>query len=165
MSFHPLAIIRELRESIANHDRPLEGLRFGVKANAVKFRKEIDELRGSFVEDLNQNSNTSEEPDPTPDPISPPIPVSPFSPSESRQAVESSHSRTSLKEVEFPLRKNKRRDGIIQYLTRKHGGNVHDKGIVIITSKSLDTDNSNSTDTRNVVDLMADKTYFVPGVH
>jgi hypothetical protein len=25
-------------------------------------------------------------------------------------------------------------DGIISYLTRKHGGNVHDKGIVTITS-------------------------------
>jgi hypothetical protein len=29
-------------------------------------------------------------------------------------------------------------DGIISYLTRKHGGNVHDKGIVTITSKSVD---------------------------
>jgi hypothetical protein len=29
-------------------------------------------------------------------------------------------------------------DGIISYLTKKHGGNVHDKGIVTITSKSVD---------------------------
>jgi hypothetical protein len=36
----------------------------------------------------------------------------------------------SLK-ADFPL------DGIIAYLTRKHGGNVHEKGIVTITSKSV----------------------------
>jgi hypothetical protein len=39
--------------------------------------------------------------------------------------------------VEFPLKENKSLDGIISYLIRKHGGNVHDKGIVTITSKSV----------------------------
>jgi hypothetical protein len=29
-------------------------------------------------------------------------------------------------------------EGIISYLTKKHGGSVHDKGIVEITSKSVD---------------------------
>jgi hypothetical protein len=42
----------------------------------------------------------------------------------------------SLKAVEFPLKEAKPFDGIISYLTRKHGGNVHEKGIVTITSKS-----------------------------
>jgi hypothetical protein len=28
-------------------------------------------------------------------------------------------------------------EGIISYLTKKHGGNVHEKGIVTITSKSV----------------------------
>jgi hypothetical protein len=28
-------------------------------------------------------------------------------------------------------------DGIISSLTRKHGGDVHDKGIITITSKSM----------------------------
>jgi hypothetical protein len=45
---------------------------------------------------------------------------------------------TSQKEVEFPLQEPKSVDGIISYLTRKHGGNVHEKGIVTITSKSLE---------------------------
>jgi hypothetical protein len=37
----------------------------------------------------------------------------------------------------FLLRKPESLDGIISYLTRKHGGNVHDKGIVTLTSKSV----------------------------
>jgi hypothetical protein len=36
----------------------------------------------------------------------------------------------SLKGVAFPLQEAKSFDGIISYLTRKHGGNVHEKGIV-----------------------------------
>jgi hypothetical protein len=28
-------------------------------------------------------------------------------------------------------------EGIISYLTKKHGGNVHEKGIVTIASKSV----------------------------
>jgi hypothetical protein len=32
----------------------------------------------------------------------------------------------SLKEAEFPLQDSKSVDGIVSYLTRKHGGNVHD---------------------------------------
>jgi hypothetical protein len=38
-------------------------------------------------------------------------------------------------EVELPLTEAKSRDGIIFYLTRKHGGNVNDKGIVTLMSK------------------------------
>jgi hypothetical protein len=41
-------------------------------------------------------------------------------------------------EVEFPLKEAKSLEGIIFDLTRKHGGNVHDKGIVTITSKSVE---------------------------
>jgi hypothetical protein len=37
--------------------------------------------------------------------------------------------------VEFPLKEAESSEGIISYLTRKYGGNVHDKGIVTITSK------------------------------
>jgi hypothetical protein len=46
----------------------------------------------------------------------------------------------SLAEDEFPLKAPGSREGINSYLTRKHGGNVHDKGIVTITSKSVDED-------------------------
>jgi hypothetical protein len=48
-------------------------------------------------------------------------------------------------------------DGIISYLTKKHGGNVHDKGIVRITSKSV-WDEGYSV--RNVADLTDDR-YFI----
>jgi hypothetical protein len=47
------------------------------------------------------------------------------------------HSARSFTEVEFPLEKPARSGGIISYLTKKHGGNVHEKGIVTITSKSV----------------------------
>jgi hypothetical protein len=45
-------------------------------------------------------------------------------------------------------------DGIISYLTRKHGGNVHDKGIVTITSKST-WSNDPKYALRNLADLTA----------
>jgi hypothetical protein len=51
----------------------------------------------------------------------------------------------------FPLRKPNSLEGVISYLTRKHGGNVHDKGIVTITSKSDKYD-----DVRKVADLTSD---------
>jgi hypothetical protein len=51
--------------------------------------------------------------------------------------------------TQFPLREAKSVDGIISYLTQKHGGNVHDKGIVTITSKSVRGDDV----PRNVADL------------
>jgi hypothetical protein len=41
---------------------------------------------------------------------------------------------------EIPLKQAKSQDGIISYLTKKHGGNVHEKGIVTITSKSVHHD-------------------------
>jgi hypothetical protein len=58
----------------------------------------------------------------------------------------------SLKKAEFPLQEAKTVQGIISYLTRKHGGNVHDKGIVTITSKSVSSD----YDLRNAADFTSD---------
>jgi hypothetical protein len=43
----------------------------------------------------------------------------------------------SPKEIECPFLEANRLDGILTLLARKHGGNVHDKGIVTITSKSV----------------------------
>jgi hypothetical protein len=37
-----------------------------------------------------------------------------------------------LTEVKFPLKKAKSLDGVVSYLSRKHAGNVHDKGIITI---------------------------------
>jgi hypothetical protein len=41
--------------------------------------------------------------------------------------------------VEIPITTAKSLDGIIAYLTKEHGGNVHEKGIVNVTSKSVDS--------------------------
>jgi hypothetical protein len=42
-----------------------------------------------------------------------------------------------MKKVEIPMEEANSLEGIILHLTKKHGGNVHDKGIVTITSKSV----------------------------
>jgi hypothetical protein len=44
---------------------------------------------------------------------------------------------TSQNRVEIQMKEAKSLDGIISYLTQKHGGNVHENGIVTITSKSV----------------------------
>jgi hypothetical protein len=42
-----------------------------------------------------------------------------------------------VKSLDFPLKDARSLEGIISFLTKKHGGNVHEKGIVTITSKSV----------------------------
>jgi uncharacterized coiled-coil protein SlyX len=70
--------------------------------------------------------------------IAAPTPVLPVSPSK------------PVKAVGFPLHELKSVRGIICYLTRKHGGNVHDKGVVTITSQSVyDGTVSNTADLTN----------------
>jgi hypothetical protein len=61
------------------------------------------------------------------------------------------------KEVEFLFMDVKPLDGIISYLTRKHDRNVHDKGIVTITSKSVYPDAEHAP--RNVADLNSDSSF------
>jgi hypothetical protein len=68
--------------------------------------------------------------------------------------VRPDYPRRTLTEVEFPESGN----GVISYLTRKHGGNVHDKGIVTITSKSVKGDNP-WFDAENVADLTDDSQF------
>jgi hypothetical protein len=55
-------------------------------------------------------------------------------------------------EVQCPYRANEPLNGIIAYLTRKYGGNVHDRGIVTITSKSVYSSDPGFA-VRNVADL------------
>jgi hypothetical protein len=54
--------------------------------------------------------------------------------------------------LDFPLRNPNSKEGIIAYLTLRHDGNVHDKGIVTITSKSVNPHTSEFA-VRNVADL------------
>jgi hypothetical protein len=61
----------------------------------------------------------------------------------------------SLSKAEFPMKAPQSLEGIISYLTKKHGGNVHEKGIVTITSKSVVNDNGRYP-LKNVADLTSD---------
>jgi hypothetical protein len=62
-------------------------------------------------------------------------------------------------EVQCPNHVGEPLDGIITYLMRNAGGNVHDKGIVTITAKSVFS-NDPQFAARNVADLTSD-TKFV----
>jgi predicted nucleic acid-binding Zn-ribbon protein len=57
-------------------------------------------------------------------------------------------------QVEIPMKVTKSLDGIISYLTKKHGGNVSEKRIVTITSKSFHRDPKYAL--RTVADLTSD---------
>jgi chaperonin cofactor prefoldin len=64
----------------------------------------------------------------------------------------------SLDDIGFPLKEDKSLDGIISHLTRKHG-NVHDKGIVVLTSKSTKEGDS-FWSVRNVSDLTPESVFI-----
>jgi hypothetical protein len=68
----------------------------------------------------------------------------------------------ALSEVEIPMKGEKSLDGIISYLAAKHAGNVHERGIVTVTSKSVrDHDEPNYAVT-NVADI-ASTSRFLSG--
>jgi uncharacterized coiled-coil protein SlyX len=121
----PLSVLTELKESIANHDRQLESLDYRISALERNLTCEIEAVQSS-----------SRAPIPTATPL------------------QSVSPTKSLNEVEFPFKDAKRLDGIISFLTRKHCGNVHDKGTVTIASKSVDDDPAYAA--RNVAALTSD---------
>jgi hypothetical protein len=59
---------------------------------------------------------------------------------------------------EFPMKKPKSLEGIIAHLTKKHGGNVQERGVVTITSKSVDKDPSCLL--KHVADLTTDTGFY-----
>jgi hypothetical protein len=67
-------------------------------------------------------------------------------------AVALNSDAESANKIEFPLKQTNSEQRIISYLTKKHGGNVHTKGVVTITSKSLYADQTWNA-VKNVVDL------------
>jgi hypothetical protein len=102
--------------------------------------------RETNLQPLKSSPRPSSPPSPSPiQPVrvSPSTPVPPVSPSK------------SLKATKFPLKEAESLEGIISYLTRKHGGNVDEKGIVTINSKSVDRD----CPVRNVADLTSDSEF------
>jgi hypothetical protein len=60
--------------------------------------------------------------------------------------------------VEFPLTEKTSLVGLIAYLTRKHGGNVHARGIVTLTLKSMLDGTTYAV--RNVLDLTSDPYFY-----
>jgi hypothetical protein len=62
--------------------------------------------------------------------------------------------------IQCPLPVDKSLDGVIAYLTRKHRGNVHDLGIVTVTSKSLSLCNSGRA---NVVNFAGSSCFWSAG--
>jgi hypothetical protein len=60
--------------------------------------------------------------------------------------------------VEIPMKKGNPLERIISYLTKKHGGNVHEKGIVTITSKSVDDDPEFAP--QNLADLTSESEFL-----
>jgi uncharacterized coiled-coil protein SlyX len=126
ISSQPLAIA-ELKESITKHERRLYSLDSRISVIEMNLRTELEELKsGSRA------------------PIATPTPVPP-----------DSHSK-SPKAAEFPLKQGRLLDGIISHLTWKHGGNVHDKGIVRISSMSVW---SGAWAVRNAADLTSGSSF------
>jgi uncharacterized coiled-coil protein SlyX len=124
-----LLAIAELKGSIVDDERHLKRLDCRIPGLEPNLKTELKELKPG-----------------SPAPQATPTPVPPISPSK------------SLKEVEFPLNEAESFDGIIFYLTRKHGGNVHDKGIVTITTKSVGT--SARPIVRNLADFTPYSNFF-----
>jgi hypothetical protein len=67
--------------------------------------------------------------------------------------------KTAVSEWERTWRVGHPFDGIIAYLTAKHGGNVHDQGIVTITSKSVGADSECSV--KAIADFSKANGHFV----
>jgi hypothetical protein len=227
LSSEALAIVYELKESIANHDRQLESLRSSIETKSTIHRKEMDEVRDTVeflktaLEALQSKCENSDETlvagiaitdslsgfasrlsicetdlaqlkSALSTPIVPPIPyrrpsstlapLPPLTPSpaptpgpnpkrETSPRVSNSPEQVSTlapircvspsrspAEVEFPFKWGKSKLGIISYLTRKSGGNVHDKGIVTVTAKSVCADYRGNA-LRDLVDLISNS-YF-----
>jgi hypothetical protein len=144
LSSPPVRILAELKESIANHERQLESLDCRISALETNLRTDLKELKSDVRRRDRLSTFDSESKSGLP------APVRPVSPAK------------SLREVEFPLRAAKSVEGIIAYLTHKHGGNVHDKGIVTLTSKSV-LNNDSDVALRNAADLTSDS-YFNSGI-
>jgi hypothetical protein len=60
----------------------------------------------------------------------------------------------------IPMKEDKSLDGIISYLTTKHGGNVHDKGIVRMTSKSVHMDMPEKNRPQNAANLSSEPGFY-----
>jgi hypothetical protein len=121
--------ISDFEELIESHEEGLEGLRF-----------ELERLK-SALEPLQPRAIPSPSEKPSRSPSS---------------ALKPQKWKTK---TEIPMKEDKSLDGIISYLTNKHGGNVHEKRIVTITSKSVYQDDPRYAP-KNVADLTSDSKFW-----
>jgi hypothetical protein len=83
-----------------------------------------------------------------------PVPVTRSSFANARFVGERRHTK-----VEFPMKELRSLEGIISYLTQKYNGNVFEKGIITITSKSVYSDHPKYA-LKNVADLNDSDSHF-----
>jgi hypothetical protein len=125
---------------IEAHEEELESLRLAL----AKLQTFVEGDRNQLKSPLGALSSQSK-------PL-PPIPDSLW-PTQPRPEPEQSMST-----VEIPAKVAKSLDGIISYLTTKYGGNVHDRGIVTVLSRSSHDDPKLAV--RNVADLTSDSRFY-----
>jgi hypothetical protein len=141
MSSQPLAIIAGLKESTLNHDRQLKSLDYRISRLEPKLAMAQTDVRPRHGHPTKPQTDLTELESGWPAPV-----------------LTVSDSKL-LKEVDFPLTAAESVNGLIAYLTRKHGGNVHDKGMVIITSKSVYSEAPGHA-VRNVAALTSISAFF-----
>jgi hypothetical protein len=105
-----------IEEHIVSQEEALESLRLTVEKLGISVERELNELKSGMEPKSKPLSGSSK---PSFSQSCPP----------KREKVRS--------KFEIPLKQARSLEGVISYLTKKHGGNVHEKEIVIITSKSV----------------------------
>jgi hypothetical protein len=177
-------IINELKQSVASQERRVAKVHteFDGLRNSVRLlHTEIDKVRSDSLSPVISRLSLCEQrvdqlkpSKSAPDSLSPVISrlslceqrLDQLKPSQSAPTTLSPPApkpSKPLTEVNLPLRdgwfqKADPLEGIVSYLTRKHGGNVHDKGIVIITSSSVYSDDPKHS-VRNVGDIRSDSAF------
>jgi hypothetical protein len=132
-------------EQIKSQERRLENLCHEIekmKQSQTRIESQERELKnvGLEIEKLKKLFESS------------PTAKTPDSPKPIRDSFPSPQPGKSPKKLSFPPKETKPVEGIISYLTTNHGGNVHETGIVTITSKSIYRDDPLYT-LKNVADL------------
>jgi hypothetical protein len=142
---------RQIEDELQSQERGLESLRLALEKMKISLGGELSQLRNALKQ-LQATSKPSALPSPSPSPKPSPSPTPKPSGSPTPSAPKSANR------VEIPMKEAISLDGIISYLTKKHGGNVQEKGIVTITSRSVSSDPKYPL--KNVADLASDSAFW-----
>jgi predicted nucleic acid-binding Zn-ribbon protein len=143
-------------ERVANSVSGLESLR----PEFADLRVAVQRLQQDFGKVSGAKPGDSSEPGKAPATSKPVPPVRvPPTPKPFPSAKPPPASPTSHGPVAIPRKETEPLEGIISYLTKKYGGNVQKKGIVIITSKSIVQDDPRRAP-ENVADLTSISTFW-----